>query len=342
MWKPPQCSHHKTCVYFPPQHDFTPILSSFQQSYSFKNPFPYKNEHSPSFPISTPNFIISNFLSAICINYEFTLSSLPFTFFFASALSFLHPSSFLSFFFFLISFFPLHRFFLSFLRHASQGASLPSPHFLRLFSNLSMPSKNFPRRLHISFPFFFVFFLFSMLVLLCPSFIPLFPFLAPPKRRSEYMHVLKAVLLFPSFHLFFPFFCFCLFFLFFVFVCFFCLFFSFFFVCVVLPEECREYTRAQRHFHSFPFVCHLYLDTLNHLPIPTTDPKNFPIAQNNLQQTGNKENCRAEQKGVPTLHTIQLRQGANEVCQGNKNRGQYAPAPKARANNNIGIMRKPT
>ena len=89
--------------------------------------------------------------------------------------------------------------------------------------------------------FFFVFwffFPFSMLILLCPSFISLSPCLAPLKRRSEYMRVLKPVLLFsllPSFlpllfcfvlFLFCFFSCFCLF----LFCLFFLLFIYFFFV----------------------------------------------------------------------------------------------------------------
>ena len=144
------------------------------------------------------------------------------------------------------------------------------------FSNLAMPSKNVLRRLHITCLLFFFFFFFSMLVFLCPCFVSLFPCLAPPKRRSEYMHVLKAVLLFvfflPSFVP--PFFCFC----------------------VALPKECREHTRAEKRFHSFPFLCHLYLVASNHLANSTTDPKNFPIPQNNgnKQEGTNKENCPEE------------------------------------------------
>ena len=142
-----------------------------------------------------------------------------------------------------------------------------------------------------TFPAFFFFF--SMLVSLCPSFISLSPCLAPPKRRSEYMHVLKAVLLFSFLSSIFS----SLFFLFF-FCCCFCF-------CVALSKERREHTHAQK-FHSFPFLCHLYLVTLNHLPNPTTDPKNFPIPQNKVQQTDDNENCHAEQRSIPTLGARQL------------------------------------
>ena len=134
------------------------------------------------------------------------------------------------------------------------------------------------------------------------------------------MHVPKAVLLFSFLPSFLPsFFCFVLF----VFVFFlFSFFFPLFFMCCATGRVPRIYP-CPKALPLFPFLCHLYLDTLNHLPIPTTDPKNFPIAQNN------RENCRAEQRGVPTLNTIQLCKGANEVCEGNKNRGQYARAPKS-------------
>lgn len=173
------------------------------------------------------------------------------------------------------------------------------------FSNLAMPSKNVLRLLHITCLLFFFFFFFSMLVFLCPCFVSLFPCLAPPKRRSEYMHVLKAVLLFvfflPSFVP--PFVCFC----------------------VALPKERREHTRAEKRFHSFPFLCHLYLVASNHLANSTTDPKNFPIPQNNMQQTGrNKQGKLPRGKsGIATLGMIQLWKCSNKVWEGNKNRGQY-------------------
>ena len=95
--------------------------------------------------VSTINLPFSHFLS-LSSSHPLCLSSIlpaSYPFFFFSSLSFPYID-----FFFLLS---------------VKGASLPSPHFLLLFSNLSTPSKNFPRRLHISF---FFFFLFPMLVLL--------------------------------------------------------------------------------------------------------------------------------------------------------------------------------
>lgn len=132
-----------------------------------------------------------------------------------------------------------------------------------------------------------------MLVLLCPSFICLSPCLTP-KKPSEYMNLLKAVLLFSFLPSFLPlsfvvvFFCLFVFVLFlffsvFVFSVFFLFsfffpslfFLSFFFFFLVL-----RYLKSAENIHApksastlSPFICHLYLDTLNHLPIPTTDPK---------------------------------------------------------------------
>ena len=213
--------------------------------------------------LSTINLPFRHFLS-LSSSCPLYLSSIPL--FFSSSLSF-----------------PYFDFFLLFHRQV-KGASLPSLNFLLSFSNLAMPSKNLPRRLHITCLLFFFFF--SMLVFLCPSFVSLFPCVAPPKRRSGYMHVLKAVLLFVFFlPSFLP---------------------PFFGFCVALPKERREHTRAEKRLHSFPFLCHLYLVASNHLANPTTDPRNFPIPQNNVQETDNKENCPEEQSGVATLGMIQL------------------------------------
>ena len=103
--------------------------------------------------------------------------------------------------------------------------------------------------------------LFSMFDFLSSSFISLCPCLAPSKRCSEYIHVLKALLLLSFLFsiLSSPFFLFC---------CCFCF-------RVALSKERREHTHAQKRFHTSPFLCPFYLVTLNHLPNPTTDPKTF-------------------------------------------------------------------
>ena len=116
------------------------------------------------------------------------MSSLPSILFFASCLSFLHPSRFLSHLFsFLVSFFPLLRFFFRF--------TVMSRVVLFLLLTLSFHFLISQRHLRTfrgvcTFPA-----LFSMLDFLSSSFISLSPCLAPSKRCSEYIHVLKGLLL---------------------------------------------------------------------------------------------------------------------------------------------------
>ena len=214
---PPSTTRFHSPLY-PPLNNLTPLKILFPCKMNAPHPLPFLFQLRT---LSSPTFY-QQFLSTI----NFTISSLPSTLFLASSLSFLHLSRFLSHFFFLISFFPLLRFFLSFHHHV-KGASLPSPHFLLSFSNLSTPSKNFSRRLHISC------LLFSMLVFLCPSFISLSPCLAPPKRRSEYMHVLKAVLLFSFLSSVFS-----------------SLFFLFFFFSVVVFVFVLRYRKSAENIHT--------------------------------------------------------------------------------------------
>ena len=130
---------------YPPLNNLTPL----------KIFFPYKMNAPPlpfSFQLRT--------LSSPTFYQQFVWTiNLPFRHFLSLSssrppyLSSILPASYHIF--FLISFFPYIDY-----RHV-KGASLPSPHFLLSFSNLPTPSKNFPRRLHISCFFFSCWFSFA-------------------------------------------------------------------------------------------------------------------------------------------------------------------------------------